>query len=269
MAINYKADAESKAWLVGGTLYWSEIDENDKPVGGFRSLGYCDSVDLSAEQTTVDLYASLNGSRNKVRSVITENNTSISLVLRDGQAKNTSLILFGDAIANVEATAHEETIVAELGKTVPLQKIYKDPSAVVVTSSDGSKNYVAGENYVMNNGSIYFIEDQTGATDQIAAKDEIKVSGDVLAEEVIEGFTHSEKTGCLYFEGENLAEKGEIVKVWIYKVSLTPAASYQIYSSEDFGSFQLDGSALSSKNSDIAAGKSKIYKEVRQVGTNA
>lgn len=268
MAINYGADAESKAWLVGGTLYWTDLDANDKPTGGYRSLGYCDSVDLSADQTTVDLYASLNGARNKVRSVITENNTSISIVLRDGQAENIGLILFGDATESAAASAKEEIIVAELGKTIPLQSIFKDPSAVVVTNKDASKNYVKDVNYVMNNGSIFIKKDQ-GTGDVITAKDELKITGDVLAESVIEGFTKSEVSGGLYFEGENLAEKGEIVKVWVHKVSLTPASSYQVYSSEDFGSFQIDGASLSSQNSDIGSGKSKIYKEVRQVGTNA
>ena len=265
MAINYNADKDSKAWLVGGTLYWTELDENDKPVGGYRSLGFCDSVDLAAEQTTVDLYASLNGARNKVRSVITENNTTLSIVLRDAQPENVGLILFGDAIQNAEAAATVETITANLGKNVPLSGVVKDLATVSITDVGGTTTYLAGENFVVNNGSVFFLEDQTGATNPITDLESVEVTYDKLAEAVIEGFTKSEVTGALYFEGENLAEKGEIVKVWIHKVSLTPAASYQVYATEDFGSFQIDGSALSSQNSDIPSGKSKIYKEVREV----
>lgn len=264
MAINYNSNKESKGWLVGGQAYWTDIDENDKPTGGYRSLGVVDSVDLSADQTTADLYSSASGQRQKFRSVITETNTELSIVLRDGMAKNVALILFGEAIENAEALATVENITAYLGKTIPLSGVCKDTTAVTVTATGGTPAYVAGDNFVVNNGSIFILEDQTGAGDQITDADELVVTYDKVAEDVIEGFVETAKTGAIYFEGENLSEDGEIVKVWIHKVTLTPTDSYQIMATEDFGSFQINGSALLSNDPSIPSGKSKIYKEVRQ-----
>lgn len=258
MAIkNYGATDKSKSWLVGGTLYAYDLDSNDAQQGKARSLGFCEGIDLSFETSEIALYSSNFGPRAKVRENIIEQNVNIQIILRDVSPENAALALFGTSTSNTAAVGVVETHTAYLGGIVALDGIIDaEGTAPTVTSDDGGTDYTEGTDYEVNQGSIYILE-----TGTITDAEVIKVTYDQIATETVEGILDAVKQVGLYFEGENISENGEIVKVDIYKVSLSPTDNYSIMSSEDFVTLTLNGAVLESK---AAKGTSKYYREIRQ-----
>lgn len=254
---NYGATEKSKSWLVGGTLYAYDLASNDTQNGKARSLGFCEGIDVSFETSEIPLYSSNYGPRAKVRENIIEQNVNIQIVLRDVSPENAALALFGSTSSVSAAAGVVETHTAYLGGVVALDGIIdKEGTALEVTNEAGDETFVEGTDYEVNEGSIFILE-----TGTITDAEVIKITYDQIATEVVEGILNSVKEVGLYFEGENISENGEVVKVDIYKVSLSPTDNYSIMSSEDYVTLTLNGAVLESK---AAKGTSKYYREIRQ-----
>lgn len=262
---NTNAQKDSKSWLVGGTLYAYDLNSSDVQSSRARSLGFCDGVDLTSEVSKVSLYASNFGPRAKVRENVIEQNVNISIILRDTQPENVAMALFGSTSDQVAEVAKSETALAYTNGILILDSLIDSlgTAPVLTDTATGLVTYELGatKNYVLNEGSIWINEDQSGATTPIVDGESIDVVYDTIATTTIEGFEDSSKTVGLYFEGENISENGELVKVEIYKVSLDPTDNYSILSSEDYVTLTINGSVLASNNS---KGNSKYYREVRQ-----
>lgn len=261
MVKNNFAQKDSKAWLVGGSLYAYDINSNDEQISRARSLGYCDGIDLTTEVSKVSLYSSNFGPRSKVRENVIETNVSLQIILRDTQPENVAMALFGSSSVVSEAVSKVEMQPAFLNGLVILDGFIDDVNSVQVTDEAGTTVYLVDENFVINNGSIYILEDQISATNPIVDGQIVKITYDTIKTTVIEGFEDSSKLVGLYFEGENLAESGELVKVEIYKVSLDPTDNYSILSGEDYVTLTINATVLASNK---AKGTSKYYRETRQ-----
>lgn len=254
---NYGATDKSKSWLVGGTLYAYDLNSDDAQASGLRSLGFCEGVDLTFETTTIDLYSSNFGPRAKVRENITEQNVSVSIILRDVQPENAALALFGSSSQAIAETGVVETVKAYVGSPTPLEGIIDlSGAAVLVTDVGATVTYVEGTDYEVNEGSIFIL---SGGS--IVDESDIEVTYDKVATATIEGLLEAVKEVGLYFEGSNISENDEVVKVDIYKVSLNPTDNYSLVSSEDYVTLTLNGAVLQSKDS---KGTSKYYREIRQ-----
>lgn len=259
---NYNATKNSKTWMVGGSTYLYPLDSNDVQNGKMFSIGYCIAVDLAFETEKVDVSAANNGANTVVNEVVTSNKMNLTLTLRDVQPENVAIAMFGEASSHAAEVGRIETQQAYAGGTMKLDR-FIDPegTAPVITSEDGGTTYVVDENYILNEGSVYWLEDQTGATNPLVDGN-VKVTYDALKGIDIDALTDSNKVFGLYFEGENIAEQGELVKVNMFKVSLDPTENYNVMSTEDFATLTLGGTVLESKA--VTSG-SKFYKETRQV----
>ncbi len=258
---NYNANKHSEGWLVGGQIYGAYKNSAGVQIGKMRSFGFCDSVDITNEVTKAALYASPTGPRQKVREVNTLTDYNIQIVLRDTQPENVALSLKGEVTEKMKVTGDIDYVLAFAGGVSKVDGFFDlTTTAPVVTDEDGSVTYVEGMNYVVNDGSIYILEDQSGADDPIVEGEVIKVVSDKIKVVTIDAYTGEGNYLELYFEGENLSE-GQKVKVEIFTVQLDPTDNYSIMSSEDFVTLTLNGSLLADFTRKDG---SKYYKETRQ-----
>ncbi len=267
--INYEADRLSEASLNGGTLYVSALDANDKPVGGWRSVGYCDGIEVEAADETVELKSSLQGARATAEKALLERELTTNITLRDVQPDNLALGLAGTVTAAAAEVGRVETGVAYLGKPTPLDfSIDETGTAPVVTDDTGTTTYELGLNYVLNKGSVYFLVDQSGAAVPIVDGDEIEVTYDANKSNVVQAYTESGVNVAFYFEGFNQARGNSTYQAWMHKVSLDPAATYALQSTDDFTTLTVTGTLLASKFIQ-EAGASKFFKQTAQDVTSA
>lgn len=249
MAINknFRSDLESIGWLTNGSLYFAILDANDNVISGYESMGLVDAIDVSFEATKIDLYGSLKASRSKFHTVTTEKNGTVSLTFRNFNASNIAKYSYGDITEVAASIGEVETIVAYLGKTIPLSGVV---SGNVVVES-GIDTLEEGKNYEVNEGSLYLYstEEQTelGATTIITEKSELTVTYDTKEVKEIQAFVKDSLKIALYFEGRNIADNNENEnKVWMHVVELNPT-TLPILSTEDFGSATVEGSILTSR----------------------
>lgn len=263
--INFEADKFSEASLNGGTLYVTALNATtDAPEGGYRSLGYCDGVEIAASDETVDLKSSLTGPRSTAVKALLERTLNVTITLRDVQPENLALALAGTVSAAAAEAGRVETGVAYLGKLLPLDfSIDESGTAPVVTDDTGATTYEEGLNYVLNKGSIVVLADQTGATNPIADGDELEITYDANKSQIVQGYTESGVNVGLYFEGFNQANDNATFKGWMHKVYLSPSSNYSLLSTDDFATLTIEGELLASR-AISGAGASKFFKQTVQ-----
>jgi len=253
---NYKADDGSRSFISGGTLSFATINASTDVVeSGYDSMGYCASVDISFETTKAENVSSLYGAKEIVATVVTDKTGTINITLNDYQKSNLANALYGSVTDNVAAAAEAESIVAKLDRHVPLSGFLDATGTMTVKDVTDVTTYVEDTDYVVSDGSIYFVDG--GA---ISEDDVIHVVYDKLAESVIEAFTVDNLILALYFDGVNL-DNSKRTKSFFHKVQLDPTSSYNLLAADEYATLELTGTLLSSK-AVSATGLSKFYKEI-------
>lgn len=249
--VNFRADQESIGFLsAGNTLYFSIVDANKKPTGGYESMGLIDTFDATVEVTKIDLYTSTQGIRSKFHTVTTEKNATFSIGFRNFSNKQIAKYCYGDMTSVAANPTSTETIQFWAGKVSLVSGAFADTGAVTLTTGTTPVTLVEGVDYELNLGSIYWYPreeaEDKGSTATIVDGADVLVAAPKKAVDEIQAFTKDSLEVALYLEGYNIADLTKrLYKVEIPLAQLDPTTMPFIIT-EDFGTFTVTGSMLAS-----------------------
>jgi hypothetical protein len=218
--------------------------------GALQRIGNVSKLTLSIDEETKDLadYESAGGgtadSVSRVKAV------TASITMHSLNKENLAMAMFGTTSTVAGATVTDESIAAVLGGTVRLAKI---PTAITsVEHTSGTPTYVAGTDYVLSGGGVYF---PVGSA--ITNAQSVLVTYTAAATNVIEALTQSAQDYTMMFEGINEADSGKACVVDIWRIKFSPAKAIDLIG-DDFASLELTGKLLADDTK--AVGKSKYFR---------
>lgn len=229
-----------------GIVYLAEKDSSGVLLG-YRDIGNVPELKLSFASDTAEKKESRTGQRLTAIRVNTGNSCTASITMDGFDAETLKTAMFATLSAAAAGTGVAETIVARVGKVVPLGKI--KVSSVVIKDDADTITYVVDKNYTVNTeaGSIYIMsaaeQAAAGAADVIADADELHVIFNHAAQTRVSAFKGSQKTYSLRFEGLNTAKDNEPVVITIPNFRPDPLKDLSMIS-DDLQQFTMDGAAL-------------------------
>lgn len=239
-------------WIANGGLLISKLDANDRPVGGFFTVGQASSAILALSSEKVEMQDMVYGTLGVAKSKVIKTTGELTLNLKSFSPEIMELALFGEVTEDIAETGATATAKAYKGRSIIVSGIIAAVSSVKITGEEES--LVAGTDYVASNGSIYF-----PITSSITDGDSVDVVYDKAAVRRIEGLVNTGLDVMIVFDGENIAESDTPVKVTYHKVALSPAAQRQLLSS-DYADLEIKGTLQVSK-AVTASGLGKMLKE--------
>ncbi|MBH3415293.1 hypothetical protein I5S78_02790 [Pseudomonas putida] len=239
----------SIGWIGNGAILISKLDNSDKPVGGFYAIAHSSSAVLALSVDKVEMQDTTYGTLSAVKSKVIKTTGELTLNAKDFNVEVMKLALFADITK--DAAAAEKTWVgnAFLGRSVVVPGLIASVASITIAGEP-----VTEDQYRVSGGSIEFdaaasFEDGAEATIVYSTK----------ATTRLEGLINSNINVQIVFEGFNLGEDDQNVKVTYHKVSLSPAAQRQLITA-DWGDQEIKGTLLASKAVN-GSGVSKLFKE--------
>jgi hypothetical protein len=212
---------------------------------GFIPVGNVTELTLSTEISKNEHKESMTGQRAVDLTLSTETKVNFSAVFESLSQENLAYALRG-AVSDVTAgTATGETVVAALGKIVPLSKI----GIADFELSSGSTTYVVNENYKVDTsaGSVYFMTaaEQSAASAANIVTDAASLTADYTysAQTVMDAMTLGVQTRWVRFEGLNTVDSNSPVIVDVFKMDADLLNELSLISDE-LNNFTLTGSVL-------------------------
>lgn len=247
-------ETETEYYSGQGVTYLSEKDASGNLLG-YRDVGNVPDLKLSFSTNTIEHKESRTGNRLVDMRLATDKSCTASITLEGFDADTLKAAMYATATEAAAGTGVEETVVARLGKVVPLSKI--KISAVVVKDETETATYVAGKNYTVDTetGTLYIMDAEeqaaagAGAT-VIADADDLVVTYNHAAQVKVEAFQDSQKTYSLMFLGLNTAKDNQPVRITIPNFRPDPLKDLSMISNE-LQQFVMEGAALA----DTATGK--------------
>lgn len=164
---------------------------------------------------------------------------------------------WGDVTKVPSSTVTDEPQVATKGGTILLDKM---PLTITeVTDTTGTTTYVEGDDYQMTGAGLEIL-----AAGAIADAAPLKVTYSSATVDVIEALTNSGKVYEILFEGANAAGTKQRINLQYFRCQLSPAASADWISTNDFMGSEVVAKVLSDP-SKVGAGKSKYLKIMKEV----
>ncbi|MGJ3439990.1 hypothetical protein AAZU54_08330 [Pseudomonas sp. Je.1.5.c] len=239
----------SIGWIGNGAILIAKLDSNDLPVGGFYAVAHSSSAVLALTSDKVEMQDTTYGTLATAKSRVIKNTGELTINAKDFNVEVMKLALFADAIKDAAAAEKTWTGKAYLGRSVVV------PGMIASVTSITMGGEVLDESaYRVSGGSIEFdlaagFIDGAEATVVYATK----------ASTRLEGLINSNVNVQIIFEGVNLGEEDQAVKVTYHKVSLSPAAQRQLITT-DWGDQEIKGTLLASK-AVSGSGLSKLFRE--------
>lgn len=217
----------------------------------FMPIGNCSALNFAPQVNTLQLQDFTNpggGIRNRIDRV---NDVQFSLTFHDFSAENFARFLRGTSTAVASGTAVAEPVVGYKGGWTPLAKIAE--SITSVEPVGGGTAYVAGEDYVLDNGGI-FIPTGSAIPAPVAGAPNFEVDYAYAKHTVTEAFVNSAKQYALVFVGLNEARSGKPVRINAHKISGGVLASLGLLG-EDYGAGEVSGSLLADTTKGVGLSK--------------
>lgn len=259
MSNKFNSPNETIGWVGNGALLVSELDANDKPVGGWRNLGQISSALVALSSEKIEMADTMQGTLSAAQSLVIKNTAELTATMKSFSPENLALALYGEAVVDAAVPAATYQFTVNLGSLEVLPGIIEGNLSV----QRDSDTLDVTENFTVNNSSIYTPADQSGFTNPLVDGDVVTVTYDKASVKRVEAFINSSKNVALAFDGFNIANADKAVKVSYHKVSLDPAAQRQLIST-DFAEQEIKGTLLASSAVN-GVGESKLFKEEHQV----
>ncbi|MDH5832171.1 hypothetical protein QFW80_16760 [Luteimonas sp. M1R5S18] len=222
----------------------------------FLPVGNCSALSFSPQVNTLQLpdYTQPGGGlRNRIDRV---NDVQFSLTFHDFKGENFARFLRASNTDVAAGTVSAEAVVAYKGGWTPLAKYASVIDAV--EPAGGGTPYVAGDDYVLDNGGLWIPED-SAIVDPVAGAANIDVDYDYDAHSVTEAFVNAAKQYTLIFVGLNEARSGKQVRVIGHKLSGAVMSQLGLIG-EEYGAGEVNGSLMSDTSK--GAGLSKYFQIV-------
>ena len=176
---------------------------------------------------------------------------NVGITFQSLSVENLARVLRGGVTDITADAVTEEQATAYLGALVRTE--FMNIENVVVTDSTSSTTYVEGTDYRVTGAGIVPLEG--GA---ITDEEEILISYDYTAQQVVEAFTQGQQEYGLYFDGVNEADNNRNVVVDIHRLKLGLPEQLDLIG-EGFITMATTGEALLDPNQ-TATGASKFYR---------
>jgi hypothetical protein len=149
----------SKLLLGRGKVYFDRFDDNGVKTGE-RFLGNCPTFEITPTVEDIKKYSSASAAGDLIASDVLRTSLALRIVGDEFSKENLAMALFGDnsTLAQTTAAITDESILAvQQGCYYPT--LYRQISAVVVTSDPAGTTYVLGTDYSVDavTGRIYII----------------------------------------------------------------------------------------------------------------
>ena len=246
------------AYVGHGSVLFSKLDANDKPVGGWSNIGNCTAVSASFSSDSISIRESQSGKNNEIKKITTARTGELSFDTNSFRPDVLKDFFFGELTDDAENPTATFSEAAHLGKIVLVPGFISEITSV--ESEDGMSSYVEGENYVVSDSGLEILKDQSAAATPIVDGDVIVVSYTKAASRRIEGMINNSVEVAVAFVGVNVADDDKPIKATFHKVSLTPAQQRQFISVDQEASMTVTGSMLAAKHI-VDPAKSKLFSE--------
>jgi hypothetical protein len=204
--------------------------------GAMRPVGNCSKLTLSVDEETKKLLDYMTAGGGVASKMSRISGVTATMALREFNAENIALAVYGEADAVTGSSVTDETHTAYKGGLVRLAHI--NPSTVVVTNEAGTTTYDITDDYLVYPGGIYIVP-----TGDIVDAQVIKVDYAYPAQNVIEAIVNSAQEWVMAFDGLNEAKTGNPVVVDVYRVKFGPTKALDMIE-DDFGTLELTGESL-------------------------
>ncbi len=238
----------SIGWLGNGAILIAKLDAHDKPIGGFYAVAYSSSAVLALTSDKVETQDTTYGTLSTAKSKVIKNNGELTITAKDFNPEVMKLALFAD-IKDSAAVEKTWTGSVFLGRSVVVPGMIAAVASVTVGGEPLEEDL-----YRVSGGSIEF-DSAAGFVDGAEAT----VIYSTRAATRLEGLINSNMNVQIVFEGFNLGNDDQSVKVTYHKVALSPAAQRQLLSA-DWADQEIKGTLLASRAVN-GTGLSKLFKE--------
>lgn len=252
MSLGFNTPDSTIGWIANGGLLVTKLDANDNPIGGSFFVGQASSASLALSTDKVEMQDMVYGSLGVSRSKIIKNTAELTLNLKSFSPEVMELALFGKVTEDIAETGATASAQAYKGRSIIVKGIIAAVTSVKV--ADDQDMLVAGTDYIVSNGSIFFPKTST-----IVDGDVVDVVYDKAAVRRIEGMVNTGVNVQIVFDGFNVDQGDTPVKVTYHKVALSPAAQRQLLSN-DFADQEIKGTLLVSK-AVTGSGLSRMFVE--------
>jgi len=245
-----------------GIVYLSEKDSTGVLLG-YRDIGNVPELKLAFETSVIEHKESRSGNRLTDLRLATDKNCTASITLEGFDPETLKTAMYATVGMAAAASVTAQSVIARVGKVVPLGKIKVSNVVVKGTGANSAITYELNENYTVdaNSGSIYFFtaaeQSAASATNSIADAAVLAIDYDYAAQTSTSAFKDAQKTYSLRFEGLNTADTNSPVVVTIPNFRPDPLKDLSLISNE-LQTFAMEGAALA----DTATGDFVIIQQL-------
>lgn len=251
MAIGFNSPTDTIGYVGNGAILASLVSKTTgKPVGGFSNLGVLSSASFAITNDKVEMQDTMSGTMGVVMSKTVKTTVEVTLTLKSLSPDNVARGTSGTVIKDAAGTGKTFTDLAYKGKSIVPDGVI----AGVESVEANGQALVAGEDYLVSDGHIYFPE-----TSSIEDGAEVTVTYSTAATKRVEALTTGDIELCIVFDGRNFAYGNSPVKVTMYNVSMSPLSQRQLVGT-DFGEMELKGTLQIAKHI-TGTGLSRYFKE--------
>lgn len=244
---------EIETFVVGGVVKMRKYGVG----GAFTPVGLVSTLQQAIEKSDIDLADTTTPQGGVYDSVSRITSMALTMNWRELYTSNLAAMYWGDVSRVPAATVTDEAHIAKKGGTILLAKMPLTITSVMPAT--GSAPFVEGDDYQMTGSGIEVLE--AGAIEDDAA---LKITYASAAVDVIEVLTNSGGVYEFLFEGANAAGTKLRVNLQYFRCQLSPAASADWISGDDFLGSEVTAKVLSDP-SKVGAGKSKYMKIMKEV----
>lgn len=239
-----KIDANGANLLLGRGKWYFDRKDSSGAYGGYRFLGNADASELTAEAQKAEKYGSTTSATIKLKSVVTQQNFTLTMNLSEYTAENLAMAFFGTTgtLTQTGATVTGEALTG--GANAQKGRIYKTAyrNISAVTVKQASTSLVLDTDYSIQDdktGLIYIMPTSSTVTG-LAPLTADYTYGTVELEKASAGTVGSVE-GRLLFAGDPAAGPAFDVEFW--NVTFSPNGAIALIT-DDFGGIPLTGEVL-------------------------
>lgn len=211
-----------------GNLVMADLNSEDVREEDFTEIGSITEFSFSNTFTETNVKETRTGKGNITNSIITDNETTLTITMKSITAYNLNLALLGSSTAQV-VTSQTKTKTLKANFVYDLgDQLIDASSIVIVDTATGAVTYVENVNYVVDGSGLIKIlteaqQTANGADDIIAAAGvECEIAFSSIDSTKIQAFTQNSIKKYCVFGGINKVD-GKFYKVIVPKLSLQPS----------------------------------------------
>jgi hypothetical protein len=249
---------EIETFVVGGLVKMRKYGVG----GAFLPVGLVSTLVQAIEKTDLTLADTTTPQGGEYDSISRITSMGLTMNWRELYTENLGLMYWGDVTRIPSTTVTDEPHTATKGGTIKLDKMPLSITSVTLSPAGGAA-LVDGDDYQLTGSGIEILS--AGSIADAAA---ILVTYKSATVDVIEALTNSGTVVEFLFEGANAAGTKKRVNLQYFRCQLSPAASTDWISTDDFMGSEVTAKVLSDPKK-VGAGKSKYMRIEKEVETVA